>query len=391
MLAAHQAAGLATPEDAPNSIGNCELGEACLVVYHATLPEKTTAISEKELIGMDANLMTSFMNQADLPPEVRRGPFLSPWMKQVILLGDKDHTAPDNAARKTYDYAAKGSSVDFSDVVMQTHAAHKWAIEASQHKGVVIGEDGVGRENAEFPTMMIVDIEKGKLKKCVIWHRTLMPRAGEDQNDVVEQARTWVHEQFGLTSNADATGKSPSISAADLAANPHLAGSVEDEVVYDVKMTKEEELAAAGYDKHSKHKDFGGANPPKTLEDFGGDKDDYHTHLKDTAKRAKSDASAEKIMRAKNLLRSPKGEKTNGYTGVSAKRAGMSAEEVAEERAKVDYVAVVEACSSIGQGEKIKEGPHAGHQGLDKYMGSVGFWYINTLRSANMVYTKACG
>jgi len=309
-------------------------------------------------------------------------------MKQVILLGESEHTEHGHPARKAYDYAAKGSSVYFSDAVMTSHEAHKWAIEASEHKGVVVGEDGVSRENAEFPTMMIVDIEKGKLKNCVLWHRTLTPRAGEDENDVVELARTWVHDQFGVTSKADATGNKPKISAADLAANPHLEGTVDvqEEVVYDVKMTKEEELAAAGYDKH---KVAGDKKKPKTISDFDS-KDDYHTYMKDEARREKAGATAENMRKEKEMYRG-KGEKKNAYTGVSAKRAGMTNEEVAEERKQVNFVAVVEACSSIGTGGQIKDGPHADHAGLDKYMGSVGFWYINTLRSPDMIYTKQCG
>jgi hypothetical protein len=291
----------ATPDVQPHEkSGTCTSGEACLVVYHASMPQRTVAIAHTSLAKMDPLTIQAWMQKADIPLELRQGPFLSTWMQQIILVGSSEDTEDSGSiARNVFDYAAKGSSVYFSDEVLQTELAQKWVIEAAKHQ-----------DNLELPTMVMLDIEKGKLNQVAIWPRSLTPAEGEDQNAVVDEARDWAHAVTKL--EAKPLDRRPTLSAADLANNPHLKDSVkskeaEDEeagkVIYDMKMSKEEELKAAGHGK----KKLGGDNDIELPEgkdvsdlvesDFKS-KDDYHTWMKNRRKEKAANEMAEELQKS---------------------------------------------------------------------------------------------
>ncbi len=363
--------------------GTCTAGFACLMVYHASVPSLNRAVAHTDLGKMDTLTMQAWMMKADIPQEIRQGPFLSSWMQQIILVGSSEDTSDGGSiARNVFDYAAKGSSVYFSDEVLQTELAHKWILEAANSD-----------DNLQLPTMVLLDIEKGKLNKVSIWGRSLTPTEGEDENAVVDEARAWAHDTTGLEPKPMDT--KPKISESDLANNPHLATMTkekekekeEEKVIYGKKMSKEEQLEAAGHEiKLPEGKDLGDL----TMEDFAS-KDEYHTWMKNRAKQKEADELAEQLH--KGFSRGPSMKKSELFN-MATERRGLTNSALSKERQEKEYVAVVEMCNSIGSEEGAKahdKGKHKMHDGLDKFMNHIGIWYVNNLRASDMVYTKGCG
>lgn len=365
----------ADPRAVPPVDKACTAGESCLLVFHESVPSRNRAVAHTDLGNMDAVSMYSWMIQGDIPQELRQGPFLSSWMQQIILLGSSEDTDHESStARQVFDYAAKGSSVFFSDEVLQTELAHKWIIEAADLD-----------ENLQLPTMVMLDIEKGKLNQVVIWNRSLVPAEDEDENAVVEQARTWAHDVTGLEPKL--MDKKATISPSDLANNPHLKEAMNTEhgeeiVVYDAKLSKEEQLKAAGHDtKIPDGKDL----IELTEADFES-KDDYHTWMKNRKRDTEAKRLAEELHEKSSTAVKNKLKPFKMTTG----RWGMDASAIENERTQHKYVAVVEMCLSIGDGQGAQK-EDDGHSGLDKFMNHVGIWYVNELKGTDMVYTKGCG
>lgn len=363
--------------------GTCTTGEACLLVFHASVPARNQAIAHTALRDMDALTMQAWIQKSDMPPELRQGPFLSSWMQQIILIGSSEDTSDGGSvARRVFDYAAKGSSVYFSAEVLQTELAQKWLLEAARTQ-----------ENLQLPTMVMLDIEKGKLNRVSFWKRSLTPAEGEDENAVVDQARAWAHDITGLEPKP--MDKKPKISESDLANNPHLSGAAkvkegeEKKVIDDAKTSKKKEkLEAADHEiKLPAGKDLS----ELTVDDFES-KDDYHTWMKNRKAKKEADERADQMRQSFSRGR-PTLDKSQVYKMASA-RAGVSDSALAKERQLKEYVAVVEMCSSIGSKEGAKnhdKGKHKVHAGLDDFMNYIGIWYVNTLRAPDMVYTKGCG
>ena len=373
----------AEPSSMPvDKTGTCTTGEACLLVFHASVPARNRAVAHTALRDMDAQTMQAWIRKADMPPELRQGPFLSSWMQQIILVGSSEDTSDGGSvARKVFDYAAKGSSVYFSAEVLQTELAQKWLLEAAQTN-----------ENLQLPTMVMLDIEKGKLNRVAIWNRSLTPAKGEDENAVVDQARAWAHEITGLEPKP--MDKKPKISESDLANNPHLSGAAkvkeeeEKKVIDDAKASKKKQLEASDHEiKLPAGKDLSDL----TEDDFDS-KDDYHTWMKNRKKKKEADERAEQMHQSFSRGR-PTLKNSEVYKMATA-RAGVSNSALAKERQQKEYVAVVEMCSSIGSQEgahKHDKGKHKVHAGLDEFMNHIGIWYVNSLRAPDMVYTKGCG
>jgi hypothetical protein len=111
-----------------------------VVTFSASVGAQPAVLAQQALAKavVKAEKLTEFILKHDVPEELRNGAFLSPWMKNVLLLGTSEQGRHSDTARHIYDYAAKGVGIRFDDQVIQTRPAKIWLLKAAKAGGTFL-------------------------------------------------------------------------------------------------------------------------------------------------------------------------------------------------------------------------------------------------------------